>query len=152
MQFAIIISGLMVLSGCGSSEWVTQSQKNIEGFQCTFEDVGRIRDAVAAKVNSNLSTSDYSAYTLAKKMNAKLASTCPQAVLKTCSPGFETDKTVNSVVGPINSLGVTATSDLKKYYTHDGLARSVDYRLVTETAIDATKLKAGLKCYLNAVR
>lgn len=144
----------LILAGCGSEKSIHEAHKVVKSFKCSHTDFKHIEQMTANHLTTYrwYRSGDPELYQLAKNINAALAKECSVTVREKCSPGNETDKTSNDVIGPINSLGVTASTELKSKNRKDADGQGPVPYIVYEVSIVSKKTIEGLKCYLAATK
>ena len=137
--------------GCGSNELMIRAQTIVNEFQCTHADFSRI-ERLLKPSNEIFNSTEESVYRLAVTLNSKMASECSAIALIKCSKGNERVIKADDIKGPINSLGVTGSTELAEHPEHDGLARTNGWRLKYRVSLTRDTLLSGLACYQSQTK
>lgn len=146
VQWVSIVGLALGLVGCGAA--TSEITAELNSFQCRSSDFERL-DAAVTKIRKtgDYASSDSHVYALFETFNAKLASKCSAPVLAKCSPTAQKVVSGDSIVGPINSLGVRGHTDFKTVYRHDGFARGPVPVLIYSVSVSGKAFREGLACF-----
>lgn len=143
---------IATLTGCASA--ARQIRKELAGFSCSRADFDRIDSAITTHLNvDNFSSREREVVSLFEEMNRKLVDQCPAAVLARCSAGSTNARwNRDSLRGPIESFGVSASTAIEYRWQHDGQARVREPVVTYSVNMNGDRYRAGMQCYREATR